>query len=405
VITIDGITGKVYVGELPLEESVLEKARAGDAEAREAKIWQAFERLMRRADEVRRLRVRANADTPDQATNARERGAEGIGLCRTEHMFLGEERVLAVRKMIFAETSEEEEEAYAALTPLQRDDFVGIFTAMSGLPVTVRLLDPPLHEFLPDQVSLAVEVALGRERGQDVTEQEKVLQKVNDLHEMNPMLGLRGVRLGIVKPGLYAMQVRAIVEAALRVKGDGGDPQVEIMIPLVATAPELQQMRAELEPVAAEIQEREGVTLDHLEWGTMIELPRAAVTAAEIAAAADFFSFGTNDLTQTAFGFSRDDIGKFVGMYEERKLVPANPFVTVDQPGVGRLMTIACEEGRGANDSLHLGICGEHGGDPASVVFCHRIGLDYVSCSPFRVETARLAAGQAAVGERDSVAP
>jgi pyruvate,orthophosphate dikinase len=288
---------------------------------------------------------------------------------------------------------------------LQRDDFVGIFTAMSGLPVTVRLLDPPLHEFLPDQVSLAVEVALGRERGQDVTEQEKVLQKVNDLHEMNPMLGLRGVRLGIVKPGLYAMQVRAIVEAALRVKGDGGDPQVEIMIPLVATAPELQQMRAELEPVAAEIQEREGVTLDHLEWGTMIELPRAAVTAAEIAAAADFFSFGTNDLTQTAFGFSRDDIGKFVGMYEERKLVPANPFVTVDQPGVGRLMTIACEEGRGANDSLHLGICGEHGGDPASVVFCHRIGLDYVSCSPFRVETARLAAGQAAVGERDSVAP
>jgi pyruvate, orthophosphate dikinase len=403
VITIDGFTGRVFVGELPLEESVLEKARAGDTEAREAKIWRAFARLMRHADEVRRLRVRANADTPDQATNARERGAEGIGLCRTEHMFLGEERVLAVRKMIFAETVEEEEEAYAALTPLQRDDFVGIFTAMSGLPVTVRLLDPPLHEFLPDQVSLAVEVALGRERGRDVTEQEKVLQKVNDLHEMNPMLGLRGVRLGIVKPGLYAMQVRAIVEAALQVRGDGGDPRVEIMIPLVATAPELQQMRAELEPVAAEIQEREGVTLDHLEWGTMIELPRAAVTAAEIAAAADFFSFGTNDLTQTAFGFSRDDIGKFVGMYEERKLVPANPFVTVDQPGVGRLMTIACEEGRRANDSLHLGICGEHGGDPASVVFCHGIGLDYVSCSPFRVETARLAAGQAVVGERDSV--
>ncbi|MEP6477727.1 MAG: pyruvate, phosphate dikinase [Actinomycetota bacterium] len=397
VITIDGFSGKVYVGELPLEESVLEKARGGDEAARTERIWQAFERLMRRADEVRRLRVRANADTPDQATNARDRGAEGIGLCRTEHMFLGEERVLAVRKMIFAETTEEEQEAYDALTPLQRDDFVGIFTAMSGLPVTVRLLDPPLHEFLPDQVSLAVEVALGRERGEDVAEQEKVLQKVNDLHEMNPMLGLRGVRLGILKPGLYAMQVRAIVEAALQVQRDGGDPQVEIMIPLVATAPELQQMRAELEPVAAEVQEREGLTLDHLEWGTMIELPRAAVTAAEIAAGADFFSFGTNDLTQTAFGFSRDDIGKFVGLYEERKLVPANPFVTVDQPGVGRLMSIACEEGRGANGSLHLGICGEHGGDPASVVFCHRIGLDYVSCSPFRVETARLAAGQAAV--------
>ena len=216
---------------------------------------------------------------------------------------------------------------------------------MSGLPVTVRLLDPPLHEFLPDQVSLAVEVALGKERGEDVSEQERVLQKVNELHEMNPMLGLRGVRLGIVKPGLYAMQVRAIVEAAVQVKKDGGDPRVEIMIPLVATAPELQQMRAELEPVAQEILEREGVELEHLEWGTMIELPRAAVTAGEIAEAAEFFSFGTNDLTQTAFGFSRDDIGKFVGMYEERKLVPANPFVTVDRPGVGRLMRIAVRGG------------------------------------------------------------
>ncbi len=405
-ITIDGFTGHVYLRELPLEESVLEKARAGDPEARTEKIWQAFEQMMRRADEVRRLRVRANADTPDQATNARERGAEGIGLCRTEHMFLGEERVLAVRKMIFAEEPKDEQEAYEALLPLQRDDFVGIFTAMSGLPVTVRLLDPPLHEFLPDQVSLAVEVALGRERGDDVTEQERVLQKVNELHEANPMLGLRGVRLGIVKPGLYAMQVRAILEAACRVRRDGGDPRVEIMIPLVATAPELQQMRAELEPVAAEVQEREGVEIEHLEWGTMIELPRAAVTAAEIAGGADFFSFGTNDLTQTAFGFSRDDIGKFVGMYEERKLVPANPFVTVDVPGVGRLMSIAAEEGRAANDHLHLGICGEHGGDPASVVFCHRIGLDYVSCSPYRVETARLAAGQAAAagaGARASV--
>ena len=402
VMTIDGFTGRVFVGELPLEESILEKARAGDDEARTAKIWQAFERLMRRADEVRRLRVRANADTPDQATNARDRGAEGIGLCRTEHMFLGEERVMAVRTMIFAETPEEEQQAYDVLIPLQRDDFVGIFTAMTGLPVTVRLLDPPLHEFLPDQVSLAVEVALGRERGEDVSEQERVLQKVNDLHEANPMLGLRGVRLGIVKPGLYAMQVRAILEAACRVKREGGDPHVEIMIPLVATAPELQQMRAELEPVAAEVQEREGVTIEHLEWGTMVELPRAAVTAAEIAASADFFSFGTNDLTQTAFGFSRDDIGKFVGMYEERKLVPANPFVTIDVPGVGRLMSIASEEGRAANDHLHLGICGEHGGDPASVMFCHRIGLDYVSCSPFRVETARLAAGQAAVGDAEN---
>jgi pyruvate, orthophosphate dikinase len=398
VITIDGFTGNVFVGELPLEDSLLEKARSGDEAARGERIWQAFERLMAVADARRRLRVRANADTPDQSTNARARGAEGIGLCRTEHMFLGEERVGAVRQMIFADDEAEEQKAYDALLPLQREDFVGIFRAMDGLPVTVRLLDPPLHEFLPDLTTLSVEVALGKERGEDVSEQEQALRKVRELHEANPMLGLRGVRLGIVKPGLYAMQVRAICEAAARVKKEGGDPKVEIMIPLVATKPELEQMRAELEPVAAEVLSREGVELDHLEWGTMIELPRAAVTAAEIAEAAEFFSFGTNDLTQTAFGFSRDDIGKFVGMYEERKLVPANPFVTVDRPGVGRLMRIAVEEGKAANPQLHLGICGEHGGDPASVVFCNEIGLDYVSCSPFRVETARLSAGQAVVG-------
>ncbi|HVF08930.1 MAG TPA: pyruvate, phosphate dikinase [Actinomycetota bacterium] len=400
-ITIDGFTGDVFVGELPLEESLLEKARQGDATARAEPLWRAFERIMRVADDRRALRVRANADTPEQSTNARERGAEGIGLCRTEHMFLGEERVMAVRQMIFADTSDEERSAYEILLPLQRNDFVGIFTAMSGLPVTVRLLDPPLHEFLPDQVELAVEVALAAAKGDDVTQQERVLQKVNELHEMNPMLGLRGVRLGIVKPGLYAMQVRAIVEAAVEVLKAGGDPKVEIMIPLVATAPELAQMRAELEPVATEILEREGVELSHLEWGTMIELPRAAVTAGEIAESAEFFSFGTNDLTQTAFGFSRDDIGKFVGMYEERKLVPANPFVTIDQPGVGVLMRTAVEQGTAANPTLHLGICGEHGGDPASVVFCHELGLDYVSCSPFRVETARLAAGQAAAGRAE----
>jgi pyruvate,orthophosphate dikinase len=402
VVTIDGFTGKVFVGEAPVKESELQEARSGDAAARERQIWKAFEALMAQADAVRRMRVRANADTPDQATNARERGAEGIGLCRTEHMFLGEERVGSVRQMIFAETDEEEQAAYDVLLPLQREDFVGIFRAMSGLPVTVRLLDPPLHEFLPNQVDLAVEVALGEARGEDVTEQKRVLQKVNELHEANPMLGLRGVRLGIVKPGLYAMQVRAICEAAARVLKEGLDPRVEIMIPLVATAPELSQMLDELRPVAADVLQREGVELHHMEWGTMIELPRAAVTAGEIAQTAEFFSFGTNDLTQTAFGFSRDDIGKFVGMYEERKLVPANPFVTVDQPGVGRLMRIACEEGKAANPKLHLGICGEHGGDPASVVFCHQIGLDYVSCSPYRVETARLAAGQAAVGESES---
>ena len=296
--------------------------------------------------------------------------------------------------MIFAETSAEEEAAYDKLLPLQRNDFVGIFTAMDGLPVTVRLLDPPLHEFLPNQVELAVEVARMEERGETgpaLEEKKRILKKVNELHEANPMLGLRGVRLGIVKPGLYAMQVRAILEAATAVKAEGGDPRVEIMIPLVAT-----------KPAAGKVMEESGQRIEHLEWGTMIEVPRAALTAGEIAEVADFFSFGTNDLTQMGFGFSRDDIGKFVGMYEERKLVPANPFVTIDRAGIGRMMRIATEEGRAANSNLHVGICGEHGGDPASVVFCHEIGLDYVSCSPFRVETARLAAGQAAVGAAES---
>jgi len=412
VITIDGFTGNVYVGELPLEESVLERARAGDEAARREKIWRAFERLMAHADRLRRLRVRANADTPEQAANARERGAEGIGLARTEHMFLGPERVAAVRRMIFAETPAEEQAAYEELLPLQREDFAGIFRAMSGLPVTVRLLDPPLHEFLPNLEELAVAVRSAELTGEEeveirgermpLEEARRVLAKVRELHEANPMLGLRGVRLGIVKPGLYAMQVRAICEAAAKVRKEGGDPKVEIMIPLVATRAELEQMRAELEPVAREVLEREGVTLDHLEWGTMIEVPRAALTAGEIAEVADFFSFGTNDLTQMGFGFSRDDIGKFVGMYEERRLVPANPFVTIDRAGIGRLMRIAVEEGRAANPRLHLGICGEHGGDPASVRFCHEIGLDYVSCSPFRIETARLAAGQAVLGSAES---
>jgi pyruvate,orthophosphate dikinase len=408
-VTIDGFTGKVYVGQLELADSPIERARAGDAEARKEKIWQAFEHFMGRADEVRRLKVRANADTPGQSANAIERGAEGIGLCRTEHMFLGEERVAAVRAMIFASSADEEQAAYDTLLPLQRDDFVGIFEAMDGKPVTVRLLDPPLHEFLPDQVELAVAVALAKERGQSevevgadeampLDEATEMLARVNDLHEVNPMLGLRGVRLGIFKPGLYAMQVRAIIEAAAKVKADGGNPIVEIMIPLAATREELSQVREELEPVARQTLEDKGQELEVL-WGTMIELPRAALVAGEIAEVAEFFSFGTNDLTQTAFGFSRDDIGKFLGLYEERKLVPANPFVTVDQPGVGRLMQIACEEGRETRSSLKLGICGEHGGDPDSVRFCHELGLDYVSCSPFRVPTARLAAGQAALGE------
>jgi pyruvate,orthophosphate dikinase len=402
----------VYLKRLDLVDPPLAKAVKGDAEARKEEIWKAFELFMRRSDEVRRLRVRANADTPEQSSNARDRGAEGIGLCRTEHMFLGEERVAAVRRMIFASAEADEREALDALLPLQRKDFVGIFEAMDGLPVTVRLLDPPLHEFLPNHVDLAVAVAVAEERGEaevvvrdekmPLEEARETLRKVEEMAEANPMLGLRGVRLGIVKPGLYAMQVRAIVEAACDRVEAGGHPVVEVMIPLVATREELRQMREELEPVAASVLSERGVSLpEPVAFGTMIELPRSAVTAGEIAEVADFFSFGTNDLTQTAFGFSRDDIGKFLAMYEERKLVPANPFVTIDRPGVGRLMSIAVSEGREANGSLHVGICGEHGGDPASVAFCHEVGLDYVSCSPFRVETARLAAGQAAVGESE----
>jgi pyruvate, orthophosphate dikinase len=402
-ITIDGTDGTVYEGQLETEPSMLDLAMAGKKSARKSPLWRSFEHFMGIADSVRRLGVRANADTPDQAKNARMRGSQGIGLCRTEHMFMGEERVAEVRKMIFADTPEEEEEAYKALLPYQRKDFVGIFKAMDGLPVTVRLLDPPLHEFLPNNVDLEVEVALAeagakKMRKKELAEKKALLAKVRELHEANPMLGLRGVRLGIVKPGLYAMQVRAIVEAAVSLKKKGHDPRPEIMIPLVATAEELRQMREELEPVATKIIEKAGVDL-HIEFGTMIELPRAALAAGEIAQHADFFSFGTNDLAQTAFGFSRDDIGKFLGMYEERKLVPQNPFVTIDEPGVGRLMQIAVDEGKESNEHLHLGICGEHGGDPDSVRFCHVLGLDYVSCSPFRVPTARLAAAQAVLGE------
>jgi pyruvate,orthophosphate dikinase len=403
-LTIDGTDGTVYFEKLELEPSELEAAMEGKKAARKSSLWRAYERFAAVADEHRRLQVHANADTPDTAKAARVRGAEGIGLCRTEHMFYGSERVQAVRQMIFAESgSEAEQEAFKALLPLQKKDFRGIFTAMDGLPVTVRLLDPPLHEFLPNHVDLEVEVALAeagakKMRKKELKDKKEVLAKVRELHEANPMLGLRGLRLGIVKPGLYAMQVRAIAEAAVALKKRGADPRPEIMIPLVATAEELRQMREELEPVVAAIVDKAGVDLE-IPFGTMIELPRATLTAAEIAEHADFFSFGTNDLTQTAFGFSRDDIGKFLGLYEERKLVPVNPFESIDEPGVGRLMKIAVEEAREANPHIHLGICGEHGGDPASVWFCDKLGLDYVSCSPRRIPTARLAAGQSALGE------
>jgi pyruvate, orthophosphate dikinase len=407
-ITIDGTEGTVYASELKLEPSELETAIQGAKSGRRTKLWKAYERFMGLADQARRLRVRANADTPEQSTNARLRGGEGIGLCRTEHMFLGQERVAAVRSMIFADDEAGEKAAYEVLEPLQRDDFVGILEAMDGLPVTIRLLDPPLHEFLPNHVELSVAVALAEARKRKKVEVageempleqgQTILRKVEELEEANPMLGLRGVRLGIVKPGLYEMQVKAITEAAIELKKKGKDPQPEIMIPLVATAEELGRMRSILEPVAKKLVADAGIDLE-IPFGTMIELPRAALRAEDIARDTDFFSFGTNDLTQTTYGFSRDDIGKFLAMYEELKLVGWNPFVTIDEPGVGRLMELAVEEGRRGNSHLHLGICGEHGGDPQSVKFCDRLDLDYVSCSPFRVPTARLAAGQAVLGE------
>ena len=408
-VTIDGFTGKVYAGQLALADSPIERARSGDAEARKEKIWQAYARFMGRADAVRRLRVRANADTPGQSANAIERGAEGIGLCRTEHMFLGEERVAAVRTMIFAVTRPRR--SRPPTTPCCRCNATtssaslwrwtasrsrcGCWIRRCTSSCPTRSSWPWPWRWPPSGARRRWRSAATRPLPLD--EAGEMLAKVNDLHEANPMLGLRGVRLGILKPGLYAMQVRAICEAAARVKAEGGSPMVEIMIPLAATREELAQSREELEPVARQTLQDAGQEVAVV-WGTMVELPRAALVAGEIAEVAEFFSFGTNDLTQTTFGFSRDDIGKFLGLYEERKLVPANPFVTIDVAGVGRLMEIACQEGRQTRPSLKLGICGEHGGDPDSVRFCHTLGLDYVSCSPFRVPTARLAAGQAALG-------
>jgi pyruvate,orthophosphate dikinase len=351
-------------------------------------------RIMEHADATRRLGVRANADTPDDAARARRFGAQGIGLCRTEHMFLGDRKAL-VESLILAETSDEQEQALAALLPLQRDDFVGILEAMDGLPVTIRLIDPPLHEFLPDYTDLSVDVALHDERGKRDTKEHKLLDAVKRMHEENPMLGLRGVRLGIVIPGLFAMQARAILEAAaLRIK-DGGDPHPEIMIPLVASVQELELVRADITEVAEQIERDTGVRPD-FKVGTMIELPRAVMAAAEIAGSAEFFSFGTNDLTQMTWGFSRDDVeASFFSTYLEQGVFPVSPFESLDVEGVGALVRRAATDGREANPDLHLGVCGEHGGDPASIHFFDDVGLDYVSCSPFRVPVARLEAGRA----------
>ena len=384
IISIDGTTGSVVVGAVELVPP---------------KPTKEFELILGWADEIRTLGVRTNADTPEDSEKGRQFGAEGIGLARTEHMFLGD-RLPIVQQMILAKNADEEKDALAKLLKVQRDDFLGIFKAMDGLPVTIRLLDPPLHEFLPRQIDLKVEITRMEMSGAtdaELAPKSELLDAVERMAEMNPMLGLRGCRLGITHPEIYKMQVRAIMEAACQLKKEGGDPRVEIMIPLVAHVNELDILRKESEEVVAEVIAATGVGVDYM-IGTMIEIPRAAVTADEVATVADFFSFGTNDLTQMAFGFSRDDIeAKFLPRYLERKILPANPFETIDD-GVAALVKMGCDKGRATKPDLKLGVCGEHGGDPDSVKKFHEIGLSYVSCSPYRVPLARLAAAQAVLG-------
>jgi pyruvate,orthophosphate dikinase len=377
ILTLDGATGEVFIGSVAMVEPQL----SGD-----------FSTLMGWADKVRRLRVRANAETPLDAETARRFGAEGIGLCRTEHMFFDPERIGAVRQMIMAETEQGRRAARARLLPFQRKDFLDLFEIMAGLPVTIRLLDPPLHEFLPHSEYEIAEVAasLG-------TEVEAMQRRMQELSEANPMLGHRGCRLGISFPEIYEMQARAIFEAAAEIgRKTHKAPVPEIMIPLVATKRELEITRAMVDRVAQEVFAEGGYHVVY-SVGTMIELPRAALTADAIATVADFFSFGTNDLTQTTFGLSRDDAGKFLPLYIEKGIFPKDPFVSIDPDGVGALVRIAVEKGRSVKPDIKLGICGEHGGDPSSIHFCESVGLDYVSCSPYRVPVARLAAAQAAL--------
>jgi pyruvate, orthophosphate dikinase len=377
LITIDGSTGEVMIGAV----ATIQPELAGD-----------FGTLMEWADGVRRLKVRTNAETPLDSRTAREFGAEGIGLCRTEHMFFDADRIVAVRQMILAETEKGRREALAKLLPVQRQDFVEIFEIMAGLPVTIRLLDPPLHEFLPHKDEEYADVAAAAGVSAEV-----LRRRVAELHEFNPMLGHRGCRLGVTYPEIYEMQARAIFEAAVQVAQNSGQAVVpEVMIPLVATKRELTLMKAVVDKAAKAVFAEKGVVLDYL-VGTMIELPRAALRAAEIAEEAEFFSFGTNDLTQTALGISRDDAGRFLTTYVDRGIYAKDPFVSIDVEGVGELISMASTRGRSSRSGLKLGICGEHGGDPASIHFCESVGLDYVSCSPYRVPIARLAAAQAAL--------
>lgn len=378
-ISLDGSTGSVYLGEV---------------ERVEPKLSGKFETLMTWVDGMRRLKVRTNADTPKDAKIAVDFGAEGIGLCRTEHMFFEAERIPAVREMILAQSLEARMTALAKLLPMQREDFIGIFQAMGERAVTIRLLDPPLHEFLPREEKDIIELAKAMSIHVD-----DLKARVDELQEFNPMLGHRGCRLAVTYPEIYAMQAQAIIEGAIAVKKEGLNVKPEIMIPLIGSVKELAYVKSIVTEVADDIIAKSDVKLEYL-VGTMIEIPRAAITADEIAKEAEFFSFGTNDLTQMGFGFSRDDANKFLGEYEEKGILEKDPFQVLDQNGIGKLVKMGCELGRSTNPHLHLGICGEHGGEPSSVEFCHRIGLDYVSCSPFRVPVARIAAAHAALKEK-----
>ena len=386
-ITIDGGTGRVIIGKVQTKDPEV----SGD-----------FGTLMKWVDEIRTMGVRANADIPRDAKMARQFGAEGIGLCRTEHMFFAEERLPIVQQMILADNTEAREKALAKLLPMQRSDFKGLFESMDGFPVTVRLLDPPLHEFLPKREDLMVEVAVMQAKKApkaSIAKKMKLLHRVEELHELNPMLGHRGCRLGIVYPEITRMQTRAIIEAACDLTKKGKKIVPEIMVPLVGLKKELQNQKELIKATAEEVMKKKGVKINYL-IGTMIELPRAAVIADEIAKEAEFFSFGTNDLTQTTFGFSRDDAGKFINYYTENGILEKDPFQTLDQEGVGMLVKMGVAKGRGTRPNLKVGICGEHGGDPASVEFCYRTGLNYVSCSPYRVPIARLAAAHARLKEK-----
>jgi pyruvate,orthophosphate dikinase len=394
-LSIDGTVGEVYPGEIKTAPSeIIQVLIAKTLQPKESRTYQYYAQLMKWCDKATRMNVRTNADSPDQAANAIAFGAVGIGLCRTEHMFFEGNRIDAMREMILADNLDDRKKALAKLLPYQRDDFAGIFRELKGLPATIRTLDPPLHEFLPHEAEAQKDLAA--KMGVPV---EKIQRRVKELHEFNPMLGLRGCRLGIVHPEITEMQIRAIMEAAVLVQKEGIPVKPEIMIVLVGFPKELQNQLAVVQRVAEQVQQEQKTKVKYM-VGTMIEIPRGCLVADEIAQDAQFFSFGTNDLTQTTLGMSRDDSGPFLQPYAEAEIIKQNPFATIDQIGVGQLMKMAVALGRKTRPDIKLGICGEHGGEPSSVKFCHRIGLSYVSCSPFRVPIARLAAAQAALEEK-----